>query len=49
MYALIIIAAGKAFKEAATIHQKLDTKHEAASNFVEAGQVLKKEDSKGKD
>ena len=42
-------AAGLAFIEAANIHQTLDTKHEAASNLVEAGQVLKKEDARGEE
>ncbi len=41
--------AGKAFQEAAEIHLKLDTKHEAATHLVEAGQVLKKDLPTGKE
>ena len=42
-------AAGNAFRQAADIHMKLDTKHEAATHLVEGGQVLKKEDPNGSD
>ncbi len=35
--------AGDAFRQAAELHMKLDTKHEAATHLVEAGQVMKKE------
>lgn len=37
-------AAGEAFRRAAAIHMELDVKHEAATNLVEAGQVMKKDD-----
>lgn len=37
-------AAGAAFCRAADLHLQLETKHEAATNLSDAGQVLKKED-----
>ena len=39
-------AAGEAFCQAAEVHRKLEVKHEAAANLVDAGQVLKKESPK---
>ncbi len=33
--------------KAADIHLNLDTKHEAASNYTEAAQVMKRDDPKG--
>ena len=41
-------AAGEAFCLAADVQMKLDVKHEAGSNLVEAGQVFKREDPKSK-
>ena len=40
-------AAGAAFCRAADLHLQLETKHEAATNLSDAGQVLKKEDPNG--
>ena len=37
---------GDAFKKAAEIHHLLDTKHEAASCYTEAAQVLKRDEPK---
>eukprot|EP00731_Ephydatia_muelleri_P027295 Em0019g168a len=39
-------AAGNAFRKAAEIHFKLDTKHEGAAILADAGQVLKKDSPK---
>ena len=36
-------AAGDAFRRAAELHMGMETKHEAATHFVEAGLVLKRE------
>ena len=44
---LLFTAAGDAFKKAAELHLNLDTKHEAASNYTEAAQVLKREEPRG--
>ena len=41
-------AAGDAFRRAAELHMGMETKHEAATHFVEAGLVLKREDPKGR-
>ena len=38
--------AGDAFCLAADVQMRLDVKHEAGSNLVEAGQVYKREDPK---
>lgn len=43
-----VTAAGDAFKKAAELHLGMDTKHEAASNFTEAAQVMKRDEPKGK-
>ena len=40
--------AGDAFCLAADVQMKMDVKHEAGTNLVEAGQVLKREDPKSK-
>ena len=45
---LCTTAAGDAFRRAAELHMGMETKHEAATHFVEAGQVLKREDPKGR-
>lgn len=37
-------AAGDAFKKAAELHLQLETKHEAASNYTEAAQVMKRDE-----
>ena len=40
-------ASGDCFKKAAAIHLQVDTRHEAASNYTEAAQVLKRDEPKG--
>ena len=45
---LCTTAAGDAFHRAAELHMGMETKHEAATHFVDAGQVLKREDPKGR-
>ena len=44
----VTLAAGNAFRKAAEIHFKLDTKHEGAAILADAGQVLKKDSPKGR-
>lgn len=44
---LLATAAGDAFRSAANLHMQLGTRHEAATNLVEAGQVMKRDDPKG--
>ena len=39
---------GDAFRKAAELHLLLDTKHEAASCYTEAAQVLKRDDPQGR-
>lgn len=40
-------ASGDAFKKAAELHLGLDTKHEAANNYTEAAQVMKRDEPRG--
>lgn len=40
-------AAGNAFCEAAKLHLHLQSKHDAATNFVDAGNAFKKADPQG--
>lgn len=44
---LVFAAAGDAFKKAAELHLTLDTKHEAANNYTEAAQVMKRDEPRG--
>ena len=41
-------AAGNAFCEAANLHAKAGSKHDAASNYVDAANCFKKSDPNGK-
>lgn len=41
-------AAGNAFCQAAQLHLQLQSKHDAATNFVDAGNAFKKADPQGK-
>lgn len=40
-------AAGNAFCRAASVQTNIDSRHEAASNYVEAGNCFKKADAAG--
>lgn len=42
------LAAGNAFCQAAQLHLQLQSKHDAAANFVDAGNAFKKADPQGK-
>lgn len=43
-----ILAAGNAFCQAAQLHLQLQSKHDAATCFVDAGNAFKKADPQGK-
>ena len=43
-----IVAAGNAFCQAAQLHLQLQSKHDAATCFVDAGNAFKKADPQGK-
>ena len=47
-YLFVIPAAGHAFCEAAKVQLKLQSKHEAATNYVDAGNCYKKTDANGR-
>lgn len=40
-------AAGNAFSEAARLHLQMQSKHDAATNFIDAGNAFKKADPQG--
>ena len=42
-------AAGNAFSQAARLHLQMQSKHDAATNFIDAGNAFKKADPQGKD
>ena len=48
MYICVYLAAGHAFCEAAKIQLKLQSRHEAATHYVDAGNCYKKADANGK-
>lgn len=41
-------AAGNAFSQAAHLHLQMQSKHDAATNFIDAGNAFKKADPQGK-
>lgn len=42
-------AAGNAFSQAALLHLQMQSKHDAATNFIDAGNAFKKADPHGND
>ena len=40
-------AAGNAFSQAALLHLQMQSKHDAATNFIDAGNAFKKADPQG--
>lgn len=44
----IFSAAGNAFSQAASLHLQMQSKHDAATNFIDAGNAFKKADPQGK-
>lgn len=45
---LLASGAGNAFSQAARLHLQMQSKHDAATNFVDAGNAFKKADPQGK-
>lgn len=45
---IFLIAAGNAFSQAAHLHLQMQSKHDAATNFIDAGNAFKKADPQGK-
>lgn len=43
----IFSAAGNAFSQAARLHLQMQSKHDAATNFIDAGNAFKKADPQG--
>lgn len=48
MWNFIFSAAGNAFSQAASLHLQMQSKHDAATNFIDAGNAFKKADPQGK-
>lgn len=46
---ILFPAAGNAFSEAARLHLQMQSKHDAATNFIDAGNAFKKADPQGND
>ncbi|MEQ2184883.1 hypothetical protein GOODEAATRI_012557, partial [Goodea atripinnis] len=46
-YLLILSAAGNAFSKAAHLHLQMQSKHDAATNLIDAGNAFKKADPQG--
>lgn len=44
----LFAAAGNAFSQAARLHLQMQSKHDAATNFIDAGNAFKKADPQGK-
>lgn len=44
---LVVSAAGNAFCQAALLHLQMQSKHDAATNFIDAGNAFKKADPQG--
>lgn len=44
-----VSAAGNAFSQAARLHLQMQSKHDAATNFIDAGNAFKKADPQGND
>ena len=44
---MCVSAAGNAFSQAALLHLQMQSKHDAASNFIDAGNSFKKADPQG--
>lgn len=42
-----VSAAGNAFCQAALLHLQMQSKHDAATNFIDAGNAFKKADPQG--
>ena len=47
MFYSVVVAAGKAFMEAAQLQINLQSKHEAGQRYVDAGNCFKKTDVEG--
>lgn len=47
--AICFPAAGNAFSQAARLHLQMQSKHDAATNFIDAGNAFKKADPQGND
>lgn len=47
MYSFVVPAAGNAFCQAALLHLQMQSKHDAATNFIDAGNAFKKADPQG--
>lgn len=45
--AVLVPAAGNAFCQAAKLHMQLQSKHDSATSFVDAGNAYKKADPQG--
>lgn len=41
------LAAGNAFSQAALLHLQMQSKHDAATNYIDAGNAFKKSDPQG--
>jgi len=44
---MCLLAAGNAFSQAALLHLQMQSKHDAATNFIDAGNAFKKSDPQG--
>lgn len=44
---IYVSAAGNAFSQAAHLHLQMQSKHDAAMNFIDAGNAFKKADPQG--
>lgn len=44
---MYLSAAGNAFSQAALLHLQMQSKHDAATNFIDAGNAFKKSDPQG--
>ncbi len=42
-----LLAAGNAFSQAALLHLQMQSKHDAATSFIDAGNAFKKSDPQG--
>lgn len=47
IYNFGVLAAGNAFCQAAHLHLQMQSKHDAATNFIDAGNAFKKADPQG--
>lgn len=44
---VVVSAAGNAFSQAAHLHLQMQSKHDAATNLIDAGNAFKKADPQG--